>query len=115
MVPMLGLLWFLIKATIGYWLFGWIKYTMPRIRIDKMLDLNWKFLVPFSLAVLMFLALMNALLAGVRESTPWLYALSMFLSNVVLGWVTLEILRGRARREREKLEGPKPVAEVAHH
>ena len=39
-VPMLGLLYFLIKAFIGYWLFGWIKYTLLRIRIDKMLDLE---------------------------------------------------------------------------
>ncbi len=99
-VPMLGLLWFFIKATIGYWLFGWIKYTMPRIRIDKMLDLNWKFLVPFSFVLLMFVALMNALL---RETS--FYALGMFLSNIALGWLTLEILRRRARGEREKLEG----------
>ena len=114
-VPMLGLLWFLIKATVGYWLFGWIKYTMPRIRIDKMLNLNWKFLVPFSLAVLMVVAVMSALLAGFRESAPWIYGLGMFLSNVLLGWVTLEILRGRARREREKVEGVAPVVEAAHH
>ncbi len=106
-VPMLGLLWFFIKATIGYWIFGWIKYTMPRIRIDKMLDLNWKFLVPFSFVLLMFVALMNALLAGFRVSAPWIFALGMFLSNVVFGWVTLEILRRRARSEREKLEGAK--------
>ena len=101
-VPMLGLLWFFIKATIGYWIFGWIKYTMPRIRIDKMLDLNWKFLVPFSFVLLMFVALMNALLRGSD-----FYAIGMFLSNILLGWVTLEILRRRARGEREKLEGAK--------
>ena len=101
-VPMLGLLWFFIKATIGYWIFGWIKYTMPRIRIDKMLDLNWKFLVPFSFVLLMFIALMNELL---RDTS--FYAIGMFLSNILFGWVTLEILRRRARGEREKLEGAK--------
>jgi len=99
-VPMLGLLYFLIKAFIGYWLFGWIKYTLMRIRIDKMLDLNWKFLVPFSFVLLMFVAFMNALLRGTS-----FYAIGMFLSNILLGWVTLEILRRRARSEREKLEG----------
>ena len=73
---------------------------MPRIRIDKMLALNWKFLVPFSLALMMFLAVMNALL---RDTS--FYVLGMFLSNVVFGWVTLEILRRRAKGEREKVEG----------
>jgi hypothetical protein len=39
----------------------------------------------------------------------------MFLSNVLVGWVALEIARSYSRREREKLEGPKPVVETAHH
>ena len=108
-VPVLGLLWFLIKATIGYWLFGWIKYTMPRIRIDKMLDLNWKFLVPFSFALLMFVALMNALLRNTSFYVP-----GMFLSNIVFGWLTLEILRRHARRVREKLDGIQPAVEAGH-
>lgn len=107
--PVLGLFYFLIKATIAYWVFGWIKYTMPRIRIDKMLDLNWKFLVPFSLTLMMFLAVMNALL---RDTN--FYVLGMFLSNVALGWVTMEILRRRAKGERVKVEGTKPVVEGGH-
>ena len=113
--PILGLLYFLVKATIGYWLFGWIKYTLPRIRIDKMMDLNWKFLVPFSFALLVFVALMNALLADFREAGSWIYWTGMLLSNLLFGWVTLEILRRRARGEREKVEGAQPVAEAVHH
>jgi NADH-quinone oxidoreductase subunit H len=99
-IPMLGLLYFLVKATVGYWLFGWIKYTMPRIRIDKMMDLNWKFLVPFSFVLVMYVALTNALL---RDTS--FYALGMFLSNIAFGWVTMEMLRRRARGERVKVEG----------
>ncbi|HPP63618.1 MAG TPA: NADH-quinone oxidoreductase subunit NuoH [Anaerolineales bacterium] len=98
-IPLLGLLYFLVKAVIGYWIFGWIKYTFPRIRIDKMMDLNWKFLVPFSFALLVYVALTNALL---RETS--FYAWGMFLSNILFGWVTLEILRRRARGERVKVE-----------
>ncbi|RJP48153.1 MAG: NADH-quinone oxidoreductase subunit NuoH [Anaerolineaceae bacterium] len=110
--PILGLFYFLIKATIGYWLFGWIKYTLPRIRIDKMMDLNWKFLVPFSFALLVFVALTNALLADFVGS--WIYWVGMLLSNLLFGWVTMEILRRRARGEREKVEGVQPVAEGGH-
>ena len=107
--PVLGLFYFIVKATIAYWVFGWIKYTMPRIRIDKMLDLNWKFLVPFSLALMMFVAVMNALLQGSE-----FYTLGMFVSNVAFGWLTMEILRRRAKGEREKVEGAKPVVEAGH-
>jgi hypothetical protein len=40
--------------------------------------------------------------------------IGMFLSNVALGWVTIELLRGRARRAREATEVVKPVVEAGH-
>jgi hypothetical protein len=78
-----------------------------------MLSFNWKFLTPLAFVLLMVTALLNALLAG----TPsWLYIAGMFLSNVLIAWVALEIARSYSRKEREKVEGPKkPVAEAAHH
>jgi NADH-quinone oxidoreductase subunit H len=93
----------LFKALLGYWVIMWIKYTLMRIRIDHMLAFNWKFLVPLSLVVLMVTALLNTLL---RDASTWVMGLSMFLSNAVIAWITIEILRGRSRVEREKVEGP---------
>jgi NADH-quinone oxidoreductase subunit H len=91
----------------------WIKYTLMRIRIDHMLAFNWKFLVPLSLVVLMVTALLNTLL---RDASTWVMGLSMFLSNALIAWITVEILRGRSRVAREKAEGlVQPVAEVANH
>lgn len=107
--PLLGLFWFMLKALIGYWVFGWIKYTMPRIRIDHMLALNWKFLVPVSFVLLMVVALMNSLLRGSDY-----YVIGMFLSNVVVGWGALEIARASARRQRKEIEAPAQTAS-AHH
>jgi len=102
----------LFKALVGYWIIMWIKYTLLRIRIDHMLAFNWKFLTPLAFVLLMVVAFMNALLKG----TPsWLYISGMFLSNVVVGWVALEIARMTSRREREKVEGKKnQVAEAQH-
>ena len=111
----------LFKALLGYWVIMWIKYTLLRIRIDHMLAFNWKFLVPLSLVVLMVTALLNTLLRG---TSTWIAALSLFLSNVLIAWITVEILRGRSRTERERIEGPGhpvlseadgQVAEVAQH
>ena len=89
----------------------WVKYTLMRIRIDHMLAFNWKFLTPLAFTLLMVVALVNALLAG---SPTWLYVAGMFLSNVVLGWVALEIARSYGRKERDRLEGPKRVVEAQH-
>src|SRR5512139_2988317 len=109
--PFLAIAKLIFKAFIGYWIIMWVKYTLLRIRIDHMLAFNWKFLTPLAFTLLMVTALMNALLAG----TPtWLYISSMFLSNVLLAWVALEIARAHSRREREKVEGKVQVAEVAH-
>ena len=92
----------LFKALLGYWVIMWIKYTLLRIRIDHMLAFNWKFLVPLSLVVLMVTALLSTLLRG---TSTWVMGPSMFLSNVLIAWITVEILRGRSRAAREEVEG----------
>ncbi|GJQ52276.1 MAG: NADH-quinone oxidoreductase subunit H [Anaerolineaceae bacterium] len=92
----------LFKAFIGYWIIMWVKYTLLRIRIDHMLVFNWKFLTPVAFALLMVTAFMNALLA---ESPTWLYVGGMFLSNVLVAWISLELARFAARKERERTEG----------
>ncbi len=97
--PLLGAFYFMLKAMIGYWVIMWVKYTVPRIRIDHMLAFNWKFLTPLSLVVLMVTAVLDKVLAGVA---PWLYALIMFLSNLLIAWVTIEILRALGRRAGEQ-------------
>jgi NADH-quinone oxidoreductase subunit H len=109
--PFLAIAVILFKALIGYWIIMWVKYTLMRIRIDHMLGFNWKFLTPLAFTLIIVTGLMHALLAG----TPtWLYVSGMFLADVVVAWVALEIARSYSRREREKVEGPKPVVETAH-
>ncbi len=111
--PFVGAIIFLVKALIGYWVIMWVKYTVPRIRIDHMLGFNWKFLTPLSLVVLMVTAVLNQVLAGTET---WVYALVMFLANVVIGWLTLEALRAYSRSQR-KAEEPavESVAQAAQH
>jgi NADH-quinone oxidoreductase subunit H len=99
------------KAFLGYWIIMWVKYTLMRIRIDHMLSFNWKFLTPVAFVLLMVVALMNALFAS---SPTWLYVLVMFLSNVAVGWIALEIARSYSRKERERVEGARQVLEVQH-
>lgn len=94
------------KAFIGYWIIMWVKYTLLRIRIDHMLAFNWKFLTPVAFVLLMTTALMNALLA---DASNWLYIGGMFLSNILVAWISLEVARSASRRERKRVEGAKVV------
>ncbi|MGB9661421.1 MAG: NADH-quinone oxidoreductase subunit NuoH [Moorellaceae bacterium] len=59
-------LWFIIKVYIMILLFMWVRWTFPRIRIDHLLQINWKFLLPLSLA--------NILVTGIGiKIYQWLF------------------------------------------
>ena len=44
-----GFVWFMGKAFFVVWLLMWIKWTFPRLRIDQILKLEWKYLMPIAL------------------------------------------------------------------
>jgi len=85
----------------------WVKYSLPRIRIDHMLNLNWKFLTPLALASMMVTAVMDKVL---NQSGAVVYALGMLAANIVIVWVTLYLLNTYARKERQRVAEPKPIA-----
>ena len=115
--PFLAIAVLLFKAFIGYWIIMWVKYTLLRIRIDHMLAFNWKFLTPLAFTLIMVTALVNTLLRDTfgLSAISWVYVVVMFLSNILVAWGALEIARSYSHKEREKVEGPKPVVETAHH
>ena len=50
-----GFIWFFAKAFFIVWLLMWIKWTFPRLRIDQILTLEWKYLVPIGLLNLLLM------------------------------------------------------------
>ena len=105
--PILGVVYLFIKAFFIYWVIMWVKYTLPRIRIDHMLNFNWKFLTPLSLVVLLVTAILDKALTG---TATWVYVLVMLVGNVVITWVTLKILRTYVRTKRYRVGEPRPTA-----
>ena len=41
--------WFLAKTLVLMFCFLWFRWTFPRFRVDRLMDFNWKFLLPVSL------------------------------------------------------------------
>ena len=55
-----GIVWFLGKAFMLIWVLLWIKWTFPRLRIDQILKLEWKYLMPLCLLNLVLMTLIVA-------------------------------------------------------
>ena len=56
-LPWLGIFWFLGKALVLVFLMMWFRWTFPRLRIDQLLTLEWKYLLPLNLLNLIIMAL----------------------------------------------------------
>jgi NADH-quinone oxidoreductase subunit H len=44
-----GILWFMLKTYFFVFTFVWMRGTLPRVRIDQLMDFAWKWLLPASL------------------------------------------------------------------
>jgi NADH-quinone oxidoreductase subunit H len=49
----LGPLWFLLKAMAVFLLITWVRWSFVRIRVDQILAISWKLMLPASLLLLM--------------------------------------------------------------
>ena len=57
----LGPIWFLVKAMVVFLLVTWVRWSFVRIRVDQILAISWKLLLPFTVLLLMATALVVAL------------------------------------------------------
>lgn len=97
----------LLKAAAVFFVFMWLRATLPRFRIDQLLDFNWKFMVPLSLVLLFSVAIADKIVESYGLTDLGRMAVHLII-NIVIAYVTVEILRWRARVKREQVEGPSP-------
>jgi NADH-quinone oxidoreductase subunit H len=102
--PMLGLVYFGFKSALVYFGVIWIRGTLPRLRIDQVNAVNWKFLVPLSLAVVAVTAIADKLAA----LQAWNRIATLGAANLGLALVTAILVQryARALRRREEIGNP---------
>ena len=57
-IPWLGVFWFLGKTFVIVFLMMWFRWTFPRLRVDQLLTLEWKYLLPINLVNMVVMAFM---------------------------------------------------------
>ncbi|MGB2965718.1 MAG: NADH-quinone oxidoreductase subunit NuoH [Anaerolineales bacterium] len=107
--PILGVVYFYGKSLFMYLVISWIRLSLPRIRIDAMLNLNWRFLIPVSFINLIAVAIADRVMMEF-DLARWIYVLIMFFINTLVLWAALKIAdKNEKSVEREKFP-PRPVA-----
>jgi NADH-quinone oxidoreductase subunit H len=111
-VPILGIFYFSLKCSIIIFIFFWLRGTLPRFRIDHLLDFAWKFLVPVGLVNVVLIAFVVKLTGapgsrGIPGTTgllgaanPAMQTAILLIANIVLIAATLTVMAFVARRSR---------------
>jgi NADH-quinone oxidoreductase subunit H len=89
-LPSLGLLWFFGKTMTVIIVIQWCRFTLPRLRIDQLMDLAWKVMLPA--------AFVNLILTAVLQIFGFFpFAIGVGIT-MLLALVLLAGFRGRRRR-----------------
>ena len=94
--PLLGLVYFLAKSFAVYFVLVLMRGALPRLRIDQMLNFNWKFLTPVSLAVLTVVMVADKLLPA--DVNQWARTAVLLAVNVAVFAATVGIITLAERR-----------------
>jgi NADH-quinone oxidoreductase subunit H len=114
--PILGIGYFFAKSFIVYFFVIVLRISMPRLRIDQLLNFNWKFLTPIALVLLMVTALVEkilqeTLLPGLSATSGMAVRTGLhLLVNVLIAWGVVEWLRRTSVPARKPVAEPRPVA-----
>lgn len=94
---LLGFGYFALKTVFLIFVMMWIRGTLPRFRIDHLLDFGWKFLVPMGLLGLMAVAFVLKLPFLSSTGLRWLGMLVANIVVIVLSVVAVSIAARRSR------------------
>ncbi len=107
-IPILGFVYLMLKTFVVHFTTILIRGTMPRFRIDQMMDLNWKILTPAALATVMVIAITDRI---VMDAPGLVRGIALFAVNVLILWIIERLLGKSQRRVVPEVSGHnRPVA-----
>lgn len=107
-IPFLGIVYLWIKTFLIYFTTVLIRGSLPRFRIDQMMDINWKLLTPLSLALLMVTAIVQKIVPNMVV----VQVVANWVVNGIIGVITLQLLRNAVRARRRPMVSPRPYPQT---
>jgi NADH-quinone oxidoreductase subunit H len=109
-IPVLGFVYLFAKAFIIEFVIILTRGSLPRFRIDQMMDINWKLFTPLSLALVIVTAVIDKLLPG--DGSPLVRMAALLIANLVVLGIAALLLQVSSSRQPPKvvIDHPLPVA-----